>query len=129
MFLFDKGQILCRSYSDGHVSVKFDDQPIKRYACDGASDGSSDIAFLSNESGFLANLKKSKKVIIETEFYQQGNQQFAFAAAGMDWMCWALRFALVGCYLAPFLLPLLGPRHQPPHRTPQNLPGSLATAI
>src|SRR3546814_9903105 len=35
MFLVDKGQILCRSYSDGHVSVKFDDQPIKRYACDG----------------------------------------------------------------------------------------------
>src|SRR3546814_17051972 len=30
MFLVDKGQILCRSYSDGHVSVKFDDQPIKR---------------------------------------------------------------------------------------------------
>lgn len=85
MFLVDKGQILCRSYSDGHVSVKFDDQPIKRYACDGASDGSSDIAFLSNESGFLANLKKSKKVIIEAEFYRQGNQQFAFDTAGLDW--------------------------------------------
>src|SRR3546814_801566 len=85
MFLVDKGQILCRSYSDGHVSVKFDDQPIKRYACDGASDGNSDIAFLSNESGFLANLKKLKKVIIEAEFYQQGNQQFAFDTAGLDW--------------------------------------------
>src|SRR3546814_16776547 len=37
MFLVDTGQILCRSYSDGHVSVTFDDPPIKRYACDGAS--------------------------------------------------------------------------------------------
>src|SRR3546814_16030829 len=91
MFLVDKGQILCRSYSDGHVSVKFDDQPIKRYACDGTSDGSSDIAFLSNESGFLANLKKSKKVIIAAEFYQQGNQQFAYDTAGWDWKRRALQ--------------------------------------
>ena len=85
MFLVDEGQILCDSFSDGHVSVKFDDQPIKRYGCDGASDGSSDIAFLSNETGFLASLKKSKKVIIEAEFYQQGNQQFVFDTAGLDW--------------------------------------------
>ena len=85
MFLVDKGQILCRSYSDGHISVKFDDQAIKNYGCEGASDGSSDIAFLNNESGFLANLKKSKKVIIEAEFYQQGRQQFVFDSAGLVW--------------------------------------------
>jgi hypothetical protein len=85
MFLVDEGQILCHSFSDGHVSVKFDDQPIKRYGCDGASDGSSDIAFLSNETGFLANLKKAKKVIIEAEFYQQGRQQFVFDTAGLKW--------------------------------------------
>ncbi|KQZ64877.1 hypothetical protein ASD67_10710 [Sphingopyxis sp. Root1497] len=85
MFSVDSGQILCRSYSDGHISVKFDDQPIKNYGCDGASDGSSDVAFIRNESGFLANLKKSKKVIIEAEFYQQGRQQFMFDTAGLEW--------------------------------------------
>lgn len=85
MFFVDEGQILCHSFSDGHVSVKFDDQPIKRYSCTGASDGSSDVAFINNESGFLANLKKAKKVIIEAEFYRQGNQQFVFDTAGLEW--------------------------------------------
>ncbi|WP_338424346.1 hypothetical protein [Sphingopyxis kveilinensis] len=85
IFSVDSGQILCRSYNDGHISVKFDDQPIKNYGCDGASDGSSDVAFIRNESGFLANLKKAKKVIIEAEFYQQGRQQFMFETAGLEW--------------------------------------------
>lgn len=85
IFSVDNGQILCHSFSDGHVSVKFDDQPIKNYGCDGASDGSSDVAFIRNESGFLANLKKAKKVIIEAEFYQMGRQQFIFDTAGLEW--------------------------------------------
>ena len=85
IFHVDDGQILCHSFSDGRVSVKIDDQPIKNYGCSGSSDGSSEYAFIRNESGFLANLKKSKRVIIEAEFYQQGRQQFKFDTAGLEW--------------------------------------------
>ncbi|SKB59133.1 hypothetical protein [Sphingopyxis flava] len=85
IFSVDKGQILCHSFSDGYVSVKFDDQPIRRFSCTGASDGSSDLAFILNERSFLASLKKSKKVIIEGEFFQKGNQQFTFKTEGLNW--------------------------------------------
>jgi len=85
MFGVDEGQILCHSFSNGHVSVKFDDQPIKRYGCTDTSDGSSNVIFILNETGFLNNLKKSKKVIIEAEFFQQGNQQFTFKTEGLKW--------------------------------------------
>src|SRR3546814_13571987 len=40
IFLVDKGKIICRSYSDGHVSVQLDDRPNNRYACDVSRDGS-----------------------------------------------------------------------------------------
>ena len=86
MFIVEKGQILCRNYgNDTYVSVKFDDQPVKRYGCSGTSDGSSETAFIENAAGFLSNLKKAKKTIIEAEFYRQGNQQFTFETAGLIW--------------------------------------------
>lgn len=85
IFSVDKGQILCHSFSDGYVSVKFDDQPIRRFSCTGASDGSSDVAFILNERSFLTSLKKSKKLIIEGEFFQKGNQQFTFKTEGLNW--------------------------------------------
>jgi hypothetical protein len=85
MFRVDQGQILCNNFTSSHVSVKFDDNPIKRYECTGTSDGSSETAFIEASSGFLAQLKKSKKVIIEAEFFQKGTQQFTFQTAGLVW--------------------------------------------
>jgi len=85
MFTVDKGQILCHSFGDDHISVKFDDGPVKRYSCTGTSDGSSETSFIENASGFLSNLKKAKRTIIEAEFYQKGNQQFTFDTAGLNW--------------------------------------------
>ncbi len=86
MFQVEKGQILCHSFgSNDTISVKFDDGPVKKYGCTGTSDGSSNTAFLKNEAGFLANLKKAKKTIVEAEFYQQGNQQFVFETANLKW--------------------------------------------
>ena len=85
MFTVDKGQILCHSFGDDHISVKFDDGPVKRYSCTGTSDGSSETSFIENASGFLSNLKKAKRTIIEAEFFQKGNQQFTFETAGLNW--------------------------------------------
>lgn len=85
MFSVDKGQILCHSYGDDHISVKFDDGPVKRYSCTGTSDGSSETSFIENASGFLSGLKKAKRTIIEAEFFQKGNQQFTFETANLNW--------------------------------------------
>ncbi|TNE37801.1 MAG: hypothetical protein EP321_09655 [Sphingomonadales bacterium] len=86
MFSVDNGQILCRSFGDTtYVSAKFDDGPIKRYACTGTSDGSSETAFIEHTVDFLANLKKAKRTIIEAELYNNGREQFTFDTAGLDW--------------------------------------------
>jgi len=86
MFSVDKGQILCHNFGDdSYISAKFDEGAVKRYRCTGTSDGSSETAFITNESAFLTNLKKAKQTVIEAEFFQKGNQQFSFQTAGLKW--------------------------------------------
>ena len=85
MFAVDKGQILCNSFSGSTVSIKFDDQPVKKFGCDENSDGSTDTVFLHNAGGALQELKHSKKVIVEAQFYQRGSEQFVFDTKGLDW--------------------------------------------
>lgn len=79
------GQIMCHAYSNAHVNVKFDDGPIERYACSDASDGTSNMVFIQGAKGFLAKLKKSRKAIIEAEFFQNGMQQMTFKTANLKW--------------------------------------------
>lgn len=84
-FEVQKGQVLCHSFSDGYVSMKFDDGPIQRFGCTGSSDGSSETAFILDEQRALAGLKRAKRTVVEAEFYQQGRQQFVFETAGLNW--------------------------------------------
>lgn len=79
------GQIMCNSFSNSYISVKFDDGPIRRYGCSESSDGSSSMIFVNDGRGFLANLKKSKKVMVEAEFFQNGLQQMTFNTANLKW--------------------------------------------
>lgn len=81
----DSGQILCNSFSDSHVNVKFDDGPIRRYGCTDASDGTNNMVFVQGAKGFLTNLKKSKKMVVEAQFYQNGMQQMTFDTTGLKW--------------------------------------------
>ena len=84
-FEVEKGQVLCHSYSDDYVSMKFDDGPIQKFRCTGSSDGSSKTAFIIDEKRALAALKRAKRTIVEAEFYQRGRQQFVFETAGLKW--------------------------------------------
>jgi hypothetical protein len=84
-FEVDKGQVLCHSFSDGHVSMKFDDGPIQKFRCTGSSDGSSETAFILDEQRALAALKRAKRTVVEAEFYDRGRQQFVFETAGLNW--------------------------------------------
>lgn len=79
------GQILCHSFTDGYINAKFDDGPIRKFACNGSSDGSSEVAFLRDSKNFLKALKASKKAVIEAEFYQNGRVQYAFNTQGLEW--------------------------------------------
>ena len=85
MFSVDKGQVLCHSFGDSYLSVKFDDGPIQRFRCADSSDGSTETAFIENEAKMLSGLKKARKTIVEAEFFQQGRQQFTFDTANLKW--------------------------------------------
>lgn len=84
-FEVESGQVLCNDFGDSHVSIKFDDGPVQKFRCSGTSDGSNNVAFIDDARRALADLKKSKRAIVEAEFFEQGRKQFKFETAGLDW--------------------------------------------
>lgn len=85
MVSVEKGQILCNSFSENHISAKFDGGPVQNFRCTDASDGSSNVAFIVDEKTFLKKVRGAKRTIVEAEFFQQGRQQFVFETTGLDW--------------------------------------------
>jgi hypothetical protein len=79
-----KGQFT-NSYSGGSVRVKFGDSPAKSYSISSSSSGSSDLIFINQTKDFVSRLKSANKIIIEAEFYQEGNKLITFQTAGFDW--------------------------------------------
>lgn len=84
-FEVEQGQILCNDFGNSHVSIKFDDGPVQKFHCSGTSDGSSNVAFIDDARRVLSHLRKSKRAIVEAEFYEQGRKQFTFDTAGLNW--------------------------------------------
>lgn len=80
----ERGQILCRSYQDCKVLVRFDEQNPVTYSGVGPADNSSESVFIRNFSKFTASLKKAKRVRISTEVYKQGSPIFEFDVSGFD---------------------------------------------
>jgi hypothetical protein len=81
----DKGQFICHSFTGGHVSAKFDNGPIKRFRCNEPSDGTTGVLFIEPASSFIADAKRSKKLVLEAEFFQEGMRQLEFDIAGLKW--------------------------------------------
>lgn len=84
MFSIRKGQILCHSYEDCTVLVRFDDEKAVNYSAVGAADNSSETIFLRNHDKFVAKLKKAKRVRISIDIYQEGAPVFEFDVSGFD---------------------------------------------
>ncbi len=81
-----KGQIVSASPIDGgSIRVKFDNEKPMTIGVNGASDYSSDIIFLDSTSKLISKLKSSKKMVIEVEFYNEGNRQIEFDVQGFEW--------------------------------------------
>jgi hypothetical protein len=85
MFSLPSGQILCHSFVNSYINAKFDDGPIRRFNCTDSSDGSSEVAFMTDPRTFLAALKKAERTVIEAEFYQAGRQQYVFDTRNLEW--------------------------------------------
>jgi hypothetical protein len=80
-----QGQFLCNSFSNDTVAVKFDDGPIRLFGCSEPTDGSTGQLFINSERSFVERLKKSKKLVIEAQFYQEGPKQMTFDVSGLSW--------------------------------------------
>lgn len=84
MFSIERGQILCRSYEDCSILVRFDDRDPLTFNAAGASDGSSETIFIRNHPRFLREMQRAKQVRISVEVYRQGAPTFEFDVSGFD---------------------------------------------
>lgn len=69
----------------GNVSIKFDEEAGRTYSFSGASDGSSDVIFINNTKLLIQKLKKAKTMLIEAEFYSNGNKIMEFDVSNFEW--------------------------------------------
>lgn len=80
IFRVDKGQLLCSAYNGCVVTVRFDDKPAMRFSGTGPADHSSDTIFLSGAQSFIAEAKKAKKILVQSNIYHNGAPVLAFSA-------------------------------------------------
>lgn len=84
IFRIERGQLLCRSYEDCTILVRFDDGKAQSFSAVGAADNSTETIFIRNYSRFVASMQKAKTVRISVEVYQQGAPVFEFDVSGFD---------------------------------------------
>ncbi|OEZ93247.1 hypothetical protein OX462_15230 [Janthinobacterium sp. SUN098] len=84
IFSIRKGQILCPSYQDCTVLVRFDDEKPVNYSAAAPADNSSDTIFFRNYEKFLGKLQKAKRVRIAVDIFQEGAPVFEFDVSGFD---------------------------------------------
>ncbi len=80
----ERGQFLCR-IDTCNVTVRFDQGTPQTYTALGPADHSTTVLFIRTYDRFLANLRKSRQVYIEAQFYQEGLRVFEFDVAGLKW--------------------------------------------
>lgn len=83
-FGIEKGQILCHSYEDCIVLVRFDEEAPTNYSAVGAADNSTEIIFIRNYDRFIGKMLKAKRVRIAAKIYQQGAPVFDFDVSSFD---------------------------------------------
>ncbi|HEY7769416.1 hypothetical protein [Longimicrobium sp.] len=80
----EEGQILCPSYDDCTVRVRFDDGPSENFTAAGPADHSTTSVFIRNYSRFVQRMRSAEVVRIQIPVYQEGNPTFEFRVGGFD---------------------------------------------
>lgn len=79
-----KGQFNSGIYGQ-KIKMRFDENKAFDLNCKTASDGSSDLLFLTNFKKLLPQLKQSKTLKISCEFWNEGTRTFTFNIEGLKW--------------------------------------------
>lgn len=82
IFSIERGQVLCHSYGDCSVQVRFDDSKILRFQGSEPADNSTEYVFIPAFSTFMKRLPAAKVVKVEVSIYQAGNHVFEFDVSG-----------------------------------------------
>lgn len=77
LIMIDKGQLLCNTIRC-NVSIKIDDGKVITYKGSEPSDYDKTIIFMPNYKSIVQSLKKSKKTLVEIDFYKNGSFAFEF---------------------------------------------------
>lgn len=84
IFRIEKGQILCHSYEDCNILVRFDNEAALNYSAVGAADNSTETIFIRNYNRFMEKMIKAKRVRIAANIYQEGAPVFEFDVSGFE---------------------------------------------
>lgn len=80
-----QGQFLSTIGEYRTVRLRFDDNKPITVGYNGTSDYRSNEIFLDSPALIISKLKKTKKLLLEVEFYEVGRQQLEFNVANFDW--------------------------------------------
>lgn len=70
---------------DDPIKVRFDSSKVESYEIGKPDDGSSDALFIENNKKFIKELKNAHTLIIEAEFFENGNQIMEFNVSHLKW--------------------------------------------
>ncbi len=79
--MIEKGQFMT-SVLGGKALVRFDDNEPIEFALVAPQDNSTTTVFIKRTADFISSLLKSKKVYIQTTFFQEGNPTLEFNVEG-----------------------------------------------
>ena len=80
----EQGQILCPSYEDCTVRVRFDEGSPERWTAAGPSDNGTTTVFLRASTRFVQRMRNANVVRIAIPVYQEGEPAFEFRVGGFD---------------------------------------------
>lgn len=84
IFRIEKGQLMCHSYSDCNLLIRFDEGRAEQWKGNESADHDTTTIFIGNYPRFLQKLKTAKKVRIHVGVFQQGSPTFEFSVSGFD---------------------------------------------
>lgn len=80
----DKGQFM-PAVDGEEIRVKFDDGKPMIFDCSEPSDGSDNTLFITEANRFIAKLKRSKRLMVQALFYDNGRQTMEFGIQDLKW--------------------------------------------
>jgi hypothetical protein len=84
LLVISKGQFKT-NYDGTSVRIRFDEEPPANYTCSEPSDRSSNVLFINSASKLIKKMKSAKTMLIEAEFYQEGNRIMEFDVSNLQW--------------------------------------------